>query len=81
MGLYLQAGNDTGILGGLSLRVIEVGGHGDDCALDLAVSPQEVLCNLLHLDQHHGRHLFGGERLVLTLVVHCITQAKNEANH
>merc|ERR1719336_281531 len=39
------------ILGGLTLGIVEVGGHSDDCVVDFA--SQVRLCGLLHLEQDH----------------------------
>ena len=47
----IETGDDTGVLGGLSLGVIKVGGHGDDGACDGATKVR--LCNLLHLGEDH----------------------------
>jgi len=43
----VQASNGTGVLGGLTLVVVEVGGNGDDGLLDLHA--ELGLSNLLHL--------------------------------
>jgi len=43
----VQASNGTGVLGGLTLVVVEVGGDGDDGLLDLHA--ELGLSNLLHL--------------------------------
>lgn len=43
----VEASNGTGVLGGLTLVVVEVGGDGDDSLLDLLA--ELGLSNLLHL--------------------------------
>jgi hypothetical protein len=43
----VEASNGTGVLGGLTLVVVEVGGHGDDGLLNLHAELD--LSNLLHL--------------------------------
>jgi len=63
----VQASNGTGVLGGLSLVVVEVGWDGNDGLLDLLA--ELGLCNLLHLDEDHGGDLLGGEGLLLTEVL------------
>ena len=75
----VESGNGTGVLGGLTLVVVEVGGDGDDSLLDLLA--ELGLSNLLHLwgglvavpklffrriaylDKDHGGDLLGGELL------------------
>lgn len=56
----------TSILGGETLRVVEVGGDGDDSLLDLLANLG--LSDLLHLGEDHGGDLLGGELLGLTEV-------------
>ena len=61
----VETGNQTGILGSLTLGVVEVGGDGDDGVGD---STTEVgLGSLTHLGQDHGGDLFGSESLGLAL--------------
>jgi hypothetical protein len=56
----LKTSNDTSILGGLSLRVVEVSGDSDD---SLGNGSTKVgLGSLLHLDEDHGRDLLRGLR-------------------
>ena len=57
---YLEAGDLSGVLGRLSLVVIEVGGHRDHCLRDLFV--ETSFGDLLHLPQHHGGDL--GQRKI-----------------
>ncbi|GMR52836.1 hypothetical protein PMAYCL1PPCAC_23031, partial [Pristionchus mayeri] len=64
---HVEASDGTGVLGGLTLGVVEVSGDSDDGVLD--GRSEEGLSGLLHLDEHHGGDLLGGERLVLSLVV------------
>ena len=52
----LETSDLTGILGSLTLGVVEVGRNGDDCVVDLLV--QVLLCSLLHLNEDHRRQLF-----------------------
>jgi hypothetical protein len=61
----VETGDETGILGSLTLRVVEVGGNGDNGVVD---SLTEVrLSSLTHLGEDHGRDLLGGEVLLLAL--------------
>ena len=57
-----KSSNNTGIFGGLSLRIIEIGGDGNDGVLDIL--SEVVLGDLLHLSKDHSRNFFGGELLV-----------------
>ena len=52
----LKTGNGTGILGGLTLGVVEVCGDGDNSMGDLL--PKVSLGGLLHLRQDHGGNFF-----------------------
>ena len=49
----IQSRDGPGVLGGLTLAVVEISRHRDDCILD-GLS-QKSLGGLLHLDQNHGR--------------------------
>jgi NAD-specific glutamate dehydrogenase len=65
---HVEAGDGARVLGGLSLTVVEVGGHGDD---GIANSLAEVcLSGLLHLDEHHRAHFLREKGLQLSLVFH-----------
>mmetsp|Transcript_27016 Transcript_27016/g.45224 ORF Transcript_27016/g.45224 Transcript_27016/m.45224 type:complete len:293 (-) Transcript_27016:213-1091(-) len=55
----VHTGDNTSILSGLTLGVIEIGRDGDNCVLDLTA--KVGLSDLLHLQKHHGRNLFGRE--------------------
>mmetsp|Transcript_23293 Transcript_23293/g.55089 ORF Transcript_23293/g.55089 Transcript_23293/m.55089 type:complete len:749 (+) Transcript_23293:55-2301(+) len=54
---HFEAGDLTGVLGGLALAVVEVGRDGDDGLAD--GPPQESLGGFLHLGQDHGPDLAG----------------------
>jgi hypothetical protein len=61
----VEASNETGILGRLALRVVEVCGDGNDSVVDSATEVR--LSNLAHLGQDHRRDLLGSEGLLLAL--------------
>jgi hypothetical protein len=61
----VETGNDTSILGGLTLSIIEVSWNGDDGVGDLV--SKVSLGDFLHLAQNHGGDLLWGEGLLLTL--------------
>ncbi len=63
--LDVEAGDAAGILGGLTLGVVEVGGHRDD-GLAYRLT-QVVLRRLLHLLQDLGRDLGRGHLLAMHL--------------
>merc|ERR1712216_680473 len=65
---HVQAGDGASVLRSLALSVVEVRGHSHNGILDLLA--KESLCDLLHLCEHHGRHLLGRVRLFLLLVQH-----------
>ena len=65
--LHVEASNGTGILGGLSLGVVEISGDGDDSGCD---SLSEIsLSDFLHLGEDHGGDLLSLELLLFTLEV------------
>ena len=61
----VETGDEAGILGSLTLRVVEVGGDSDDGVLDSLTKVS--LGSLPHLGQDHGGDLLGGEGLGLAL--------------
>ena len=63
----VQTGDGSGILGGLTLRIVEVGRHGHDSVGD---GGAEIgLCGLLHFGEDHGGDFLGGELLGLVTVL------------
>src|SRR5690606_41687700 len=50
---HLQAGDRPGVLGRLALRIVEIGGHGDDRLAHLLA--EIALGGLLHLDRKSTR--------------------------
>ena len=65
--LDVEASNGTGVLGGLTLRVIEVSGDSDDGVVD---GLAEIgFSDLLHLGKHHGRDFLSLELLSFALEV------------
>lgn len=65
--LHVEAGNGASVLGGLSLRVVEVSGHSNDGRFDFLT--QVSLSNLFHFVQHHRRDFLSLELLGLALEV------------
>lgn len=61
----IETGDSAGVLGGLSLVIVEVGGYSDDGVGD-GLS-KVVLGDLLHLAQDHGGHLLRSENLILAV--------------
>jgi hypothetical protein len=61
----VESRNDTSVLSGLSLRIVEVGRDGNDSILDWLV--KESFSSFLHLQQDHGGDLFGVEFLGFSL--------------
>lgn len=61
----VESGNETGILGSLTLGVVEVSGDGDNGVVDS--SAEVSLSSLAHLDEDHGGDLLGCEVLGLAL--------------
>jgi len=61
----VETGDKTGVLGGLTLRVVEVGWDGNDGVVD--GSTEVGLSSLSHLHQDHGGDLFWCELLLLAL--------------
>lgn len=62
---HVETGNETSILGGLTLAVVEVGGDSNDGVVDGAT--EISLSSLSHLGQNHGGDLLGCKGLGLAL--------------
>lgn len=61
----VETSNETGIFGGLTLRVVEIGRHGDDGIVDGAT--KVGFSSLSHLGQDHRGDLLGSELLLFAL--------------
>ena len=61
----VEASNETGVLGSLTLGVVEVSGNGDNSVVDSAT--EVGLGGLPHLDEDHGGDLLRCEGLLLAL--------------
>mmetsp|Transcript_103220 Transcript_103220/g.166418 ORF Transcript_103220/g.166418 Transcript_103220/m.166418 type:complete len:242 (+) Transcript_103220:1761-2486(+) len=57
---HLEASNGASVFGGIALRVVEVRGYRDHCALDVLL--EGCFSSLLHLNQHHRRNFLGRKR-------------------
>jgi len=64
----VKSSNSSSVLGSLSLAVVEVSRHSNNCVLDL--SSQVSLCSLFHLGQDHGWDLLRMEFLLFSFVLH-----------
>ena len=64
----IESSNGTGILGGLSLTIVEIGWDGDDSRADGFT--EISLSNFLHLGEDHRGDFLGLELLLFTLEVH-----------
>jgi hypothetical protein len=64
--LDVESGNRSGILGSLSLGIVEVSGDGNDGVF--AVFTDVSISDFLHLNENHGGDLLSHESLGLTLV-------------
>mmetsp|Transcript_13398 Transcript_13398/g.16549 ORF Transcript_13398/g.16549 Transcript_13398/m.16549 type:complete len:292 (-) Transcript_13398:83-958(-) len=62
---HIHASNGASVLGGLTLRIVEVGRNGHDGMFHFLA--QVVFSGLLHLGEHHGGHFFRCHDLILTL--------------
>nr|QES95443.1 heat shock 70 kDa protein [Philasterides dicentrarchi] len=56
---YVQSGDGSGVFGGQSLRVVEIGGDGNDGVFD--GFGQERFSDFFHFNQNHGGDFFGVE--------------------
>jgi hypothetical protein len=63
----VESGNGSSVLGGLSLRIVEISWDCDDRVLDFL--GKVGFSNLLHLGEDHGRDLLRLELLLLALVL------------
>ena len=77
--LHVEPGNLAGVLGGLALRVIEVGRHRNDCFGHWL--PQIILGGLLQLLQDHGGDLRRGILLALRHNGHVVARLNHLVGH
>ncbi len=63
---YVESSNNSGVFGGLSLRIIEISGNSDNSVFHWL--GQIGFSGFFHLDQHHGRDFFGVEFLEFSFV-------------
>ena len=63
---HIEAGEARGVAGGLALRIIEVGRHGDDGLLDFGTA-HATTAEAVHAHQDHRGKLLGGVLLAVGL--------------
>jgi hypothetical protein len=67
----IQASDGSGVLGGGTLVIVEIGGYGNDGVYDLL--SKIGLGDFLHLKEDHGRYLFGAKGLLLAVDINLDT--------